>query len=216
MVTDSNRRSFANRVPGRDWLGQTGMKKDLIGTYQQVRALLDPVGLKLVKLVQDERRAWWLTFDSGLEVYVGREQFERRLQRLARSIRVYWPPRPSGSRWWICVMSMASPCAGRPDHRIRRRARSIVGEDQDMSRKEDKNLIVGLDIGTSKVVVIVGEVSLDGAIEVVGIGMHPSRGLKKRRGRQHRVDRAVDPARGGRSRTNGGLPDSFGLYRHFR
>ena len=37
-----------------------------------------------MKLVQDERRAWWLTFDSGLEVYVGREQFERRIQRLAR------------------------------------------------------------------------------------------------------------------------------------
>lgn len=48
-----------------------------------------------------------------------------------------------------------------------------------MSRKEDKNLIVGLDIGTSKVVVIVGEVSPDGPIEVVGIGSHPSRGLKK-------------------------------------
>jgi len=48
-----------------------------------------------------------------------------------------------------------------------------------MSRKEDKNLIVGLDIGTSKVVAIVGEVNPDGAIEVVGIGSHPSRGLKK-------------------------------------
>ena len=48
-----------------------------------------------------------------------------------------------------------------------------------MSRKENKNLIVGLDIGTSKVAVIVGEVGSDGAIEVVGIGMHPSRGLKK-------------------------------------
>lgn len=68
-----------------------------------------------------------------------------------------------------------------------------------MSRKEDKNLIVGLDIGTSKVVVIVGEVSLDGAIEVVGIGMHPSRGLKKGvvvniestvRSIQHAVDEA--------------------------
>ncbi len=48
-----------------------------------------------------------------------------------------------------------------------------------MSRKEDKNLIVGLDIGTSKVVVVVGEVGLDGMIEVSGIGTHPSRGLKK-------------------------------------
>lgn len=48
-----------------------------------------------------------------------------------------------------------------------------------MSKKEDKSLIVGLDIGTSKVVVIVGEVDVDGRIEVVGIGSHPSRGLKK-------------------------------------
>lgn len=48
-----------------------------------------------------------------------------------------------------------------------------------MSRKEDKNLIVGLDIGTSKVVVIVGEIGLEGGIEVAGIGTHPSRGLKK-------------------------------------
>jgi cell division protein FtsA len=48
-----------------------------------------------------------------------------------------------------------------------------------MVRRPDKNLIVGLDIGTSKVGAIVGEVSPDGTIEVIGIGSHPSRGLKK-------------------------------------
>ncbi|MEJ2398946.1 MAG: cell division protein FtsA, partial [Gammaproteobacteria bacterium] len=48
-----------------------------------------------------------------------------------------------------------------------------------MSKKMEKNLIVGLDIGTSKVVAIVGEVTADGDIEVIGIGSHPSRGLKK-------------------------------------
>jgi cell division protein FtsA len=48
-----------------------------------------------------------------------------------------------------------------------------------MSRKEDQNLIVGLDIGTSKVVVVVGEIGPDGMIEVVGLGAHPARGLKK-------------------------------------
>lgn len=40
-------------------------------------------------------------------------------------------------------------------------------------------MIVGLDIGTSKVVAIVGSVTSDKRIEVVGIGSHPSRGLKK-------------------------------------
>jgi cell division protein FtsA len=42
-----------------------------------------------------------------------------------------------------------------------------------------EQMIVGLDIGTSKVVAIVGEIGDDGAIEVIGIGSHPSRGLKK-------------------------------------
>jgi cell division protein FtsA len=48
-----------------------------------------------------------------------------------------------------------------------------------MARKPERNLIVGLDIGTSKVVAIVGELGADGTIEVVGVGSHPSRGLKK-------------------------------------
>ncbi len=48
-----------------------------------------------------------------------------------------------------------------------------------MSRKSDRNLIVGLDIGTSKVVAIVGEITDEGGVEVIGIGSHPSRGLKK-------------------------------------
>ncbi|HHB13127.1 MAG TPA: cell division protein FtsA, partial [Chromatiales bacterium] len=48
-----------------------------------------------------------------------------------------------------------------------------------MTRKGGKGLIVGLDIGTSKVVALVGEVAEDGGVEVVGIGTHPSRGLKR-------------------------------------
>ena len=46
-------------------------------------------------------------------------------------------------------------------------------------KKPDENLIVGLDIGTSKVAAIVGKVSIDGEIEIIGIGHHQSRGLKK-------------------------------------
>ncbi len=48
-----------------------------------------------------------------------------------------------------------------------------------MSKKTEKNLIVGLDIGTSKVVAIVGEVTPDNEVEIIGIGSHPSRGLKR-------------------------------------
>ncbi|NEZ04755.1 cell division protein FtsA [Wenzhouxiangella sp. XN201] len=48
-----------------------------------------------------------------------------------------------------------------------------------MAKRPDKSLVVGLDIGTSKIVAIVGEVQADGEVEVVGLGSHPSRGLKR-------------------------------------
>ncbi|MDW5378668.1 cell division protein FtsA [Halomonas sp. HP20-15] len=41
------------------------------------------------------------------------------------------------------------------------------------------NMVVGLDIGTSKVVAIVGQPTDDGGLEIAGIGSHPSRGMKK-------------------------------------
>ena len=49
-----------------------------------------------------------------------------------------------------------------------------------MSSTADNKMIVGLDIGTSKVVAIVGAITDEGGLEIVGIGSHPSRGgLKK-------------------------------------
>ena len=48
-----------------------------------------------------------------------------------------------------------------------------------MTASIGNRMIVGLDIGTSKVVCIVGELSPEGDVEIVGIGSHPSRGLKK-------------------------------------
>ena len=40
-------------------------------------------------------------------------------------------------------------------------------------------LVVGLDIGTTKICAIVGEISNTGDIDIVGIGTHPSKGLRK-------------------------------------
>lgn len=48
-----------------------------------------------------------------------------------------------------------------------------------MSKRLEKDLVVGLDIGTSKVVAIVCEINAAGQVEIIGIGSHPSRGLKK-------------------------------------
>jgi cell division protein FtsA len=48
-----------------------------------------------------------------------------------------------------------------------------------MAKRSDRTLVVGLDIGTSKVVALVGELTPEGAIELIGLGSQPSRGLKK-------------------------------------
>ena len=68
-----------------------------------------------------------------------------------------------------------------------------------MAKKTDKNLIVGLDIGTSKVVAIVGEISPNKEIEIIGLGSSRSRGLKKGvvvniESTVHTIQRAIEEA----------------------
>lgn len=68
-----------------------------------------------------------------------------------------------------------------------------------MAKKADKNLIVGLDIGTSKVVAIVGEVTTSDEIEIIGLGSSQSRGLKKGvvvniESTVHTIQRAIEEA----------------------
>lgn len=48
-----------------------------------------------------------------------------------------------------------------------------------MAQANSGRMIVGLDIGTSKVVAIVGEISPEGELSIVGLGSHRSNGLKK-------------------------------------
>lgn len=48
-----------------------------------------------------------------------------------------------------------------------------------MTSADNGRMIVGLDIGTSKVVAIVGELNAEGDIEVIGVGSQVSRGLKR-------------------------------------
>src|SRR6185437_7577325 len=44
--------------------------------------------------------------------------------------------------------------------------------------RRSSDIIVGLDIGTTKIACVVGEVGPDG-LDIIGVGTHPSRGLKK-------------------------------------
>ncbi|MEE8077754.1 MAG: cell division protein FtsA [Pseudomonadales bacterium] len=48
-----------------------------------------------------------------------------------------------------------------------------------MAAESEPTKIVALDIGTNKVAAIVGEITPEGDLEIIGIGSHPSRGMKK-------------------------------------
>ena len=48
-----------------------------------------------------------------------------------------------------------------------------------MSKNRENKLIVGLDIGTSKIACIVAEIKPEGGFEIIGMGNCPARGLKK-------------------------------------
>ena len=48
-----------------------------------------------------------------------------------------------------------------------------------MIRKTEKKSIAALDIGTSKIMALIAEISAEGEIEIIGIGRHSSRGLKR-------------------------------------
>jgi cell division protein FtsA len=48
-----------------------------------------------------------------------------------------------------------------------------------MTKAVERNLIIGLDVGTSKVVVVVGEVTLDNQLSIVGVGSQVAKGMDK-------------------------------------
>ncbi|MEE8483626.1 MAG: cell division protein FtsA [Nitrospinota bacterium] len=45
--------------------------------------------------------------------------------------------------------------------------------------KRDREIVVGLDIGTTKICCTIAEINGDGILDIIGIGTHPSRGLRR-------------------------------------
>src|SRR5213082_378569 len=58
-------------------------------------------------------------------------------------------------------------------------ARSYHATKERLITMASSNLIIGLEIGTSKICVVVGESRPDGAIKILGVGQTPSRGVRK-------------------------------------
>jgi cell division protein FtsQ len=76
------------RQPG-PWpqlMGPDGHERTLIRVHREASVLFNQVGLKLVQLIQDERRAWRMVFANGIEIWLGKEHL---MQRLRRFVDIY-------------------------------------------------------------------------------------------------------------------------------
>src|SRR5215813_1932575 len=62
---------------------------------------------------------------------------------------------------------------------LRRFQRQFVTNKKNRTIMANNNLMVGLEIGTSKICVVVGESRPDGTLKILGVGEAPSRGVRK-------------------------------------
>lgn len=109
-------------------------------------------------------------------VELGRQQQKAPVRdRLLERFVEYYPsgerrrPTADGSRYavseWFCATCVAVASVNENKGKAMSRERS--------------DIIVGLDIGTSKIVALVAEVGPEGRLNIIGMGSQDSRGLKK-------------------------------------
>jgi cell division protein FtsQ len=68
------------------WEGPDGTQRTVAERYRRMTAAIRPLGRSIARLTRDERGAWSLELDNGLDLDLGRKQ---EMERLARFVRVY-------------------------------------------------------------------------------------------------------------------------------
>ena len=85
LVDEQGVRFKPSAIPDRrDWVslaGPSGQENRVLTQYHYVQQHLAPIGLQVVRLVQDSRHAWYVTLSNGTELLLGARDFESRLQR---------------------------------------------------------------------------------------------------------------------------------------
>ena len=64
--------------------GPEGFQSQLLEQYQQMNALLAPTGFRIRQLDMDARRSITLQLDEGLNIILGRDAYQSRLERFIR------------------------------------------------------------------------------------------------------------------------------------
>jgi cell division protein FtsQ len=171
--------------------GPQGQSAQLLAMYRQLLPVFEPLDAAIEQLELTDRGSWRVQLDSGTAMELGRGTAQEVLERTRR---------------YVSTVSQATAL-------YRRKPDSVESA---WHGKEYKDLVVGLDIGTAKVMVVVAEVMPGGELKLAGLGVAPSHGLK--RGVVVNIDATVQqhPAGPERGRADGRLQDHPGLHRHHR
>ena len=156
-------------------IGQDGAEVSLMRRYQTLAGLLEPTGLQISELSLDPLGQVAVRFDSGLSLLLGAKDISHRVKRFKR---LWEEELPAQAVAKVDLRYEYGAAVTFSDAELAMQGAQNRGG-RVMAQQESKQMIVGLDIGTSKVVAVVGEIDPDGGMEVMGIGSHPSRGMKK-------------------------------------
>ncbi len=156
--------------------GPAAVARDAARRYYEFAAMLAPLGMRIAAIDVSDRRSWARRRD--------RRRWRGDAPRTRTRHRWHRPERPPGPgrrrlsdgrgprrRGAAAASTRATPTGWLPC--------LLRKPDDENMRNETKDLIVGLDIGTSKVVVAVAEVLPEGRFQVIGLGQAESQGLRK-------------------------------------
>ncbi|GIT48714.1 MAG: hypothetical protein Ct9H300mP14_06420 [Gammaproteobacteria bacterium] len=200
--------SICRRIPIFSATGFAQPNSDrhtVIDAFLDLGSSLSPLGLEVKNLsVNAAGTGWWCCnrhpcrYRPSWENVMGRGNPDAKSISLLRcSIRFC----KTGCRTlnvWACVMTTVLPSSGEAAAGLVQLAAygQLVTELSAMIKNRENNIIAGpLGIGTSKVVAIVGQVQPDSGLEIIGMGQHISKGLRK--GSWRISSRRSIPFRGG-------------------
>ena len=176
--------------------GPEGTESLVVQRYAELARWFAPLDMHVRELVLNPRYAWAVTLSNGMKLDLGRDPgadapdphnlpgalpFAARIQRFVQA----WPVvssrlegrtvtqadlrYPTG--FALALAPLPPSMHHIPNRNLPRNANAMT--------RDIKDLIVALDIGTSKVVAVVAEILPEGRFEVLGLGQHESRGMRK-------------------------------------
>jgi cell division protein FtsQ len=135
-----------------------GSSGEVLRRYEEFAQLLKPVGRLPAQVALSPRLAWLLKLEDGMLVELGREQAKAPIRMRLQRFVDYYP-----------TLSEHPPgAADGGGYAVSKRFRIALSG--------SKDLIVGLDIGTSKIVALVAELTPEGRLNVIGMGSQESKG----------------------------------------